>query len=131
MHSRIKRNGSSRKWRALRQAILKRDNNTCYFCGIPTATTVDHLTPIDKGGDNHPNNLVAACSNCNYSKGNRTEEQYIKDRNNKARRQVMKNKHKTTPFFEHAGHPPTPAIKTSPKELKTPFELPKGVSRND
>ncbi len=52
MHSRIKRNGSSRKWRALRQAILKRDNNTCYFCGIPTATTVDHLTPIDKGGDN-------------------------------------------------------------------------------
>ena len=32
-----------------------------------------------------------------------------------------------------AGHrtPPTPASKTSPKEFKTPFQLPKGVGCND
>jgi hypothetical protein len=60
-------------------------------------STISH--PSTKGATMNPNNLVAACSNCNYSKGNRTEEQYIKDRNNKARRQVMKNKHKTYPIF--------------------------------
>jgi 5-methylcytosine-specific restriction endonuclease McrA len=116
----IKRNGSTTRWRKIRVAILRRDNNTCYYCGIPTATTVDHLTPVEQGGDDNFNNLVSACANCNYSKGNRTEEQYIKARNKKHRSKMI-NK---TQFFEHAKTPPTPAMFFSPKGLKSPFEQP-------
>jgi hypothetical protein len=32
---------------------------------------------------------------------------------------------KTTHFFEHDRHPPTPAMFFSLKELKSPFEKPK------
>jgi 5-methylcytosine-specific restriction endonuclease McrA len=118
----IKRNGSTTRWRKIRLSILKRDNNTCYYCGTHTANTVDHLTPLDKGGDNNFTNLVAACATCNYSKGSRTEEQYIKARNKQHKRKMMKN----NGFFESAQTPPTPAMFFSPKGLKSPFEQPKG-----
>lgn len=121
----IKRNGSTTRWRKIRLAILRRDNNTCYYCGIPTATTVDHLTPLEQGGDDNFNNLVSACSNCNYSKGNRTEEQYIKARNKKHRSKVMKQNNNNNGFFAVPKTPPTPAMFFSPKGLKSPFEKPK------
>lgn len=117
----IKRNGSTSRWRKIRVAILRRDNHTCYYCGIPTATTVDHLTPVEQGGDDSFNNLVSACANCNYSKGNRTEEQYIKARNKKHRSKMI-NK---TQFFAEQKTPPTPAMFFSPECLKSPFEKPK------
>jgi 5-methylcytosine-specific restriction endonuclease McrA len=116
----IKRNGSTSRWRKIRVAILKRDNYTCYYCGTPQANTCDHLTPLDKGGTNDFSNLVAACANCNYSKGNRTEEQYIKARNKKHRSKMIKQ----TQFFAHDKTPPTPAMFFSPKGLKSPFEQP-------
>lgn len=34
-------------------------------------------------------------------------------------------------FFEHDKTAPTPATSFSPKQLKTPFQLPKGANRND
>lgn len=117
-----KRNGSTSRWRKIRLAILRRDNHTCYYCGIPQATTVDHLTPVEQGGDDNFNNLVSACANCNYSKGNRTEGQYIKDRNRKHSSKIMKQ----SQFFESAQTPPTPAMFFSPECLKSPFEKPKG-----
>jgi 5-methylcytosine-specific restriction endonuclease McrA len=123
--NKIKRNGSTSRWRKIRLAILRRDNHTCYYCGIPTATTVDHLTPVEQGGDDSFNNLVSACANCNYSKGNRTEEQYIKDRNKKHRSKIMKQNENNNRFFEHDKTSPTPAMFFSPKGLKSPFEKPK------
>ena len=123
--NKIKRNGSTSRWRKIRLAILRRDNHTCYYCGIPQATTVDHLTPVEQGGDDSFNNLVSACANCNYSKGNRTEEQYIKDRNKKHRSKQMKENNNKTRFFEHDKTSPTPAMFFSPKGLKSPFEKPK------
>jgi 5-methylcytosine-specific restriction endonuclease McrA len=121
----IKRNGSTTRWRKIRVAILRRDNHTCYYCGIPTATTVDHLTPVEQGGDDNFNNLVSACANCNYSKGNRTEEQYIKDRNKKHRSKMIKQNDNNNRFFAGLKTPPTPAMFFSPKGLKSPFEQPK------
>lgn len=123
--NKIKRNGSTSRWRKIRLAILRRDNHTCYYCGIPQATTVDHLTPVEQGGDDSFNNLVSACANCNYSKGNRTEEQYIKDRNKKHRSKMSKENNNKTRFFEHDKTSPTPAMFFSPKGLKSPFEKPK------
>ena len=121
----IRRNGSSTRWRKLRAFVLKRDNNTCYYCGIPTANTVDHLTPIDKGGTDELSNLVAACSHCNYSKGSKTEQQFNRKRARKKKEREMIR------FFEHDKTSPTPATSFSPKQFKTPFQLPKGVNRND
>jgi 5-methylcytosine-specific restriction endonuclease McrA len=123
-----KRNGSTTRWRKIRVAILRRDNNTCYYCGIPTATTVDHLTPVEQGGNNTITNLVAACSYCNNSKGNRTEEEYLKFRNKKYIKQMNANKANDNDFLEGLGHPLTKSSKLSPKSLKSPFEQPnKGV----
>lgn len=52
--------------------ILKRDNFTCQYCGAkaPDAKLhVDHVKPVTKGGENHDDNLVAACVDCNLGKG--------------------------------------------------------------
>lgn len=55
----------------LRYEILRRDNHTCRYCGgtAPDVTlTVDHVIPVSLGGDNKPENLVAACRDCNAGK---------------------------------------------------------------
>jgi len=65
-------NGGTRLWMKIRERILIRDGYCCQYCGSENATTVDHVIPISKGGTDDPENLVAACSRCNYSKGNRT-----------------------------------------------------------
>lgn len=54
-----------------RYEVLKRDNHTCRYCGgvVPDVIlTVDHVTPVALGGSDDPNNLVAACQDCNYGK---------------------------------------------------------------
>ncbi|GAA1765933.1 HNH endonuclease [Streptomonospora arabica] len=55
----------------LRYEILRRDNHTCRYCGAtaPNAElTIDHVTPKALGGDDKPENLVAACVDCNGGK---------------------------------------------------------------
>jgi 5-methylcytosine-specific restriction endonuclease McrA len=63
-------NGGTRAWSKIRERILIRDGYLCQYCGND-ATTVDHVIPISKGGTDEPDNLLAACTRCNYSKGNR------------------------------------------------------------
>jgi len=61
----------SRLWNSkIRPRILRRDQNTCYYCG-QFADTVDHIIPRRLGGNDADDNLVAACRNCNFSKGGR------------------------------------------------------------
>lgn len=61
-------------WTRLVALILTRDHHTCQirYPGIctTTATTADHITPISRGGTNHPTNLQAACTPCNQHKNN-------------------------------------------------------------
>lgn len=55
----------------LRFEILRRDNHACRYCGgiAPDATlTVDHVVPTALGGSDKPDNLVAACKDCNSGK---------------------------------------------------------------
>jgi hypothetical protein len=55
----------------LRYEILKRDSYACRYCGAkaPEAVlTVDHVTPAALGGTDTPDNLVAACKDCNSGK---------------------------------------------------------------
>lgn len=54
-----------------RYEVLRRDNHTCRYCGgtAPDAKlTIDHVTPVTLGGTDHPDNLVAACTDCNAGK---------------------------------------------------------------
>jgi len=52
----------STKWRAKWQAVMKRDNNKCRFCG-KKATNVHHLT-YTRIFDEQPYDLVAICKDC-------------------------------------------------------------------
>lgn len=55
----------------LRFEILRRDNHTCRYCGgtaPDVALTVDHVVPTALGGTDAPENLVAACRDCNSGK---------------------------------------------------------------
>lgn len=54
-----------------RYEVLKRDNHTCRYCGgvaPDVVLTVDHVVPVALGGSDKPNNLVAACRDCNAGK---------------------------------------------------------------
>lgn len=55
----------------LRFEILRRDNHTCRYCGRSAPEVplrVDHIVPVALGGTDGPENLVAACHDCNSGK---------------------------------------------------------------
>jgi hypothetical protein len=49
--------------------IIARDQGICAYCGAENSTTVDHVLPVARGGDDSEANLVCACVKCNTSKG--------------------------------------------------------------
>lgn len=51
--------------------VLRRDNHACRYCGATAPDVkmhVDHVTPVSLGGTDAPDNLVAACIDCNFGK---------------------------------------------------------------
>ncbi|MFZ7087558.1 HNH endonuclease [Curtobacterium sp. RRHDQ10] len=54
-----------------RRGVLRRDANRCGYCGRH-ATTIDHVQPRSRGGEDSWENLVACCLTCNNVKGDRT-----------------------------------------------------------
>lgn len=61
---------------ALREAVLRRDQYVCRYCGRRSQTLeIDHVIPVSKGGKATMNNLVTACRHCNRKKGGRTPEE--------------------------------------------------------
>lgn len=55
----------------LRFSVFRRDNFTCRYCGRSSPAVVlhcDHKHPRSKGGEDVIDNLVTACSDCNYGK---------------------------------------------------------------
>jgi len=66
------------EWMKLRKAILKRDEYTCYYCHQKGGKLeVDHKIPLCRGGNNDPDNLVAACRACNRQKHDKTDREYL------------------------------------------------------
>lgn len=58
-----------------RYEVLKRDNHTCRYCGATAPDVklhVDHVIPVALGGTDKPDNLVAACEDCNSGKTSTT-----------------------------------------------------------
>ncbi len=68
MASALRDNGSTARWRKIRQRILERDQFTCQACGLE-GNTVDHITPRSLGGGDEEFNLQCLCYKCNSAKG--------------------------------------------------------------
>lgn len=51
---------------------------TCAYCGkdMGDSPSLEHLTPVSRGGDNQRYNLVYACKSCNSKKHDKTLEEY-------------------------------------------------------
>lgn len=68
-------NGSSRRWRIIRQKVLERDNHTCRLRleGCTTeATQVHHIVDRATSGDDM-DHMVASCQDCNLTVGDPTK----------------------------------------------------------
>jgi hypothetical protein len=63
---------NGRIWRKRRRIVLKMHDYLCVYCG-DVATAVDHVIPINKGGTDHLDNLVASCMICNSTLGDTTK----------------------------------------------------------
>lgn len=70
MDSALKKGGSTRKWRTIREAVLQRDGWQCQACG-QDANTVDHVLPRARGGGDDMENLQAMCAKCNRDKSDK------------------------------------------------------------
>lgn len=67
-----------------RMKMLKTCCSHCYYCGQYTDEkdrTIDHKTPLSRGGTNSRHNQVMACIVCNREKADMTEKEYKKYRN--------------------------------------------------
>jgi len=65
-----------------RKRLLARGDCQCVFCGkrmTADNSTMDHVVPKSKGGQDTPANLVMACLTCNQMKADRTPEEWAAD----------------------------------------------------
>jgi 5-methylcytosine-specific restriction endonuclease McrA len=57
-------NNPRRRLAMIRQ-VLAHKGRTCHLCGLPGATTADHVVPRTQGGRNVLDNLEPAHASCN------------------------------------------------------------------
>jgi 5-methylcytosine-specific restriction endonuclease McrA len=65
--------------------IKKYGTLTCIYCIKPITfgqDTLEHKTPLSRGGTNEKKNLAIACAICNSKKGNKTYEEYAQQEKN-------------------------------------------------
>lgn len=48
--------------------VLSLSCGLCPYCGEPSKLTLDHIEPLSRGGLHDPNNIIAVCGPCNYTK---------------------------------------------------------------
>ncbi|MDT0158560.1 HNH endonuclease [Microbacterium sp. ARD32] len=65
---------SSRRLPVTRRGVLRRDDHRCGYCGR-SASTIDHVLPRSRGGEDSWENLVACCLKCNNVKSDRTPQE--------------------------------------------------------
>lgn len=57
--------------------ILKRFDFCCALCGDTQHPTLDHATPLSRGGRHTADNCLPLCCECNQCKGQRTMHQWV------------------------------------------------------
>lgn len=58
-----------------KKSVYAKCNGKCAICGKPVKfkkMTIDHITPLSRGGTNDIKNLQLACKRCNSMKSNMT-----------------------------------------------------------
>jgi 5-methylcytosine-specific restriction endonuclease McrA len=60
--------GNARKRLRLVRYVLAGKGRTCHLCGLPGATTADHVVPWSHGGRNTLDNLEPAHQGCNSAR---------------------------------------------------------------
>ena len=81
----VNRRLQAEKQRRWRKSHVKKQNGLCYYCGKPMredlrhlAPTLDHYVPLCMGGEDHFENVVAACNRCNQAKKNMHGDEFLK-----------------------------------------------------
>lgn len=59
------------------EAILNAADYACIYCGSRKQISIDHLTPIARGGDHTADNVAPACMPCNRSKGTQVVAEFL------------------------------------------------------
>lgn len=59
--------------------IYEQQNGLCYYCKnqLNNVFHIDHKIPVSRGGTSWPDNLCCTCSNCNLTKNNKTEQEFM------------------------------------------------------
>lgn len=59
---------------------LEEQDYRCIYCGldIKEGFSLDHMTPLSRGGENIVENIDLTCIECNTRKSTRTKEEYLK-----------------------------------------------------
>jgi len=68
-YSRKRRNQFAGERADLMLALIERDGYQCKSCGSQDDLSIDHITPLSKGGSDDLDNLQLLCRSCNSSKG--------------------------------------------------------------
>jgi 5-methylcytosine-specific restriction endonuclease McrA len=63
------------RWQKVKARVFDLHGRTCRYCGR-YADTVDHVVPVSKGGTEDLSNLVPCCRACNYSKQDKSLEEW-------------------------------------------------------
>lgn len=71
-HTKRRRSEFQEQRDRLALALIERDGYTCAECGAFENLTIDHVTPVSKGGSDELDNLRFLCRGCNSKKGDRT-----------------------------------------------------------
>ena len=65
----------------LRAYVYHRDGGKCVYCGRKPGKdnplTLDHIVPRAAGGTDRPDNITAACRQCNHAKGDQPAEHFL------------------------------------------------------
>ena len=68
----------------LRAFVYHRDRGKCQYCGKrpgkDNPLTLDHIVPRAAGGTDRPDNIAAACRQCNQAKGDLPVEEFLSRR---------------------------------------------------
>ena len=84
---RIKNNDNFEITSTVIKDILDASNGKCNYCGKDCKGNyhIDHIMPVSRGGGNNRENLCLSCPTCNYSKRDKTAEEFIEYRLNKSK----------------------------------------------
>jgi hypothetical protein len=96
---------------------VKATSNVCYYCNKVLTleeATVDHRTPLSRGGKHERKNLVVSCKECNNLKADMTEEEFTKSK----KTYVPKEKPAYTDGYVHINEIHIPICFSQPKEAK-------------